>query len=246
MIFVLTPTTVANPGLLAGGTPPRKVLGRGFGLFPRRLMLDRAFWRLLLEYSLLRYVVALSPFGLAMLVWPELALPISGAPLLMFLVVLFIEGNVLSYSTPEKRRRLLDEAAIARGLDLFGHRAQSLLARIAADRDMAEGTLTLVVEQSPMARVAPFTAISLQAERPGSPFLDLDAGERRLLAGGLFDEAFTERDLQRINLAQNVFLRAASLEARTLSAHARMAALARRQAAGPAPAAAAARLTAEP
>lgn len=234
MIFVLTPTTTANPGVLASGVPPRKVLGRGLGPLPHRLAFDRAFWRLLAEYAPLRYVVALSPFAIAMMIWPELALPISGAPLLMFLVVLFVEGNVLSYSTPAKRRALAAAAEIDRVRDLLRHRAQALLARIAADRDMAEGTLTLVVEQSPMARVAPFTLVSLQAEGRGAPVLELDAGERTLLATGLFDAELTERRLQRINQAENVFLRAECLDARSLSAHARMAALARRQAAVPA------------
>jgi hypothetical protein len=101
---------------------------------------------------------------------------------------------------------------------------------------MAEGELALVVEQSAMAPVPPLTLVSLQQaqedERRGCPVLELDAEERRLVTEELFDAfpgkgKLTERDFHRMSLRENRFLHAVTLESRTISAHARMAALAR-------------------
>jgi hypothetical protein len=236
VIFLVTPGTVSNPRALVGGSPPRKILGGLASVFPRGLMLNPIWWRLALEYPLLRYSFALSPFPVAMLIWPDLALPISGAPLLMFLFIHFVEGELLSVSDPDKRRRLLEPAEAERRADLFARRAREVLTRIAAGRGMAEGELALVVEQSAMAPVPPLTLVSLQQaqedERRGCPVLELDAEERRLVTEELFDAfpgkgKLTERDFHRMSLRENRFLHAVTLEARTISAHARMAALAR-------------------
>mgnify|MGYP000070420435 CR=1 FL=1 len=236
VIFLVTPTTVSNPRSLIGGTPPRKILSGLTSVFPRGLMLTRIWWRLALEYPLLRYSFALSPFPVAMIIWPELALPISGAPLLMFLFINYIEGELLSVSNPDKRRRLLEPAESARRRDLFTARARALLTRIAAGRNLTEGSLHLVVEQSPMRPVAPLTVVSLQAptedDRRGCPVLELSAEERRWLTQELFDAfpgrgKLTEREFHRMSLRENLFLHHVELEARSISAHARMAALAR-------------------
>ncbi|MGY6634024.1 MAG: hypothetical protein ACXIU8_09785 [Alkalilacustris sp.] len=239
MLFIVTPQTVSNPQALRGGSPPRKILTGLRSIFPVRLVLDPIWWRLALEYPLLRYSFALSPFPAAILIWPDLALPISGAPLLMFLFINFIEGNVLSISDPDRRRRLLPEDEVARRQDLFVLRARSVLTRIAAGRDMADGTLTLVVEQSAMSPVTPLTVVSVQGEVEGAPVLDLDAAERALVAAELFDALpgtgrLTERDFHRLSLRENRFLHAVTLEARAISAHARMAALAKARTARPA------------
>lgn len=240
MIFVVTPDTVSNPRALHGGSPPRKILTGLRSVFPARLALDPIWWRLALEYPLLRYSFALSPFPAAILIWPDLALPISGAPLLMFLFINFIEGNVLSVSDPDRRRRLLPEDEVARRRDLFESRARAVLTRLAAGRAMAEGELTLVVEQSPMAPVRPLTVISVQAEVEGAPVLALDPDERAMVVAELFDPTpgsgrLTEGCLHRMSLRENRFLHAVVLEARTISAHARMAALARARAQGATP-----------
>ena len=227
MIFLVTPGTVSNPRKLRGGQPPKKILAGLSSIFPRGLMLSPIWWRFALEYPLLRYSFALTPFPVAMLIWPDLALPISGAPLLMFIFINFIEGELLSYSSRERREKVLPAAESARRMDLFRHRARSLLTKIAAGRDLREGELTLVVEQSPMAPVPPLTVISLQSALEDSPVLDLDAGERALILSQLFDDDLTERDFHKVSLRENVFLHAVSLEARSISAHARMAALAR-------------------
>ncbi len=232
MIFLVTPDTVSNRLALKGGSPPRKILTGLRSVFPAGLILDPIWWRLALEYPLLRYTFALSPFPAAILIWPDLALPISGAPLLMFLFINFVEGNILSISNPDKRRKLLPEDEVARRRDLFENRARTLLTRLAAARGMTEGEITLVVEQSPMAPVPPLTVISVQAEVEGAPVLALDAEERRMVTTELFDEfhgsgKLTERCLHRLSLRENRFLHAVTLDARAISAHARMAALAR-------------------
>jgi hypothetical protein len=229
MVFLVDPTTVSNPAVLKTARVPKQLLGRGFGFVPRGGAATATFWRLVLEQSLTRYVIALAPFPLAMLVWPELALPISQAPILMFGLVLFIESNVLSVPTPSRRRALIDEADAARGLDLLRARARAILTRAAARRGLTEGVLNLVVEQSAMARVAPFTLLSLQYDGPGGvEVLELSPAERAALRDELFDADLPERLLQRINLCENVFLRALPLEAKSVSAHARLAALAER------------------
>ena len=236
MIFLVTPSTVSNAIKLRGGSPPRKILSGLTSIFPRGLMLNPLWWRLALEYPLLRYSFALSPFPVAMIIWPDLALPISGAPLLMFLFINYIEGEILSVSDPDKRRRLLEPAESARRQDLFAARARTLLTRIAAGRGMTEGSLHLVVEVSPMRPVTPLVVVSLQTavedDRRGSPVLELSEEERGWLGGELFDAfsgrgKLTEAEFHRMCLRENRFLHAVELEARSISAHARMAALAR-------------------
>lgn len=231
MIFLLSPRSIANPAALRAPRPPKPVLGRGFAIRPRGGLLNAAYRRLLFEQSLTRYVVALAPFPIAMAIWPDLALPISQAPVLMFGIVLFIETSVLSVPTAEKRRRLIEPGEAEAGLDRLRARGRDALARIAARRDLREGVLHLVVEQSAMARVAPFTIVSLQYEGPeGAAVLEPDAAEAALMVDGVLGDGLDERLLQRINLAENRFLRAVSLDARSVSAHARLAALAEREA----------------
>ena len=234
MILIVTPSTLRNPGVLAARRVPRQFLGRGLGPVPRGAPASRVFWRLVFDQALARYCLALAPFPLAMLVWPDLALGISQAPLLMILIVLFIESSVLSYPSPAQRRALLPEDAVARGLDTLNARARAALTKIAAGRGMADGALTLVVEQSALARVPVLTLVSVQAapeDGAEAPVcLDLDTAERAHLAA-LFDDALSEAALHRINLRENTFLRSHTLEAAGLSAHARLAAMARRQAA---------------
>ena len=235
MIFVVTPQTVSNKLGLRGGEPPRKVLTGLRSVFPTGLIFDPLWWRLALEYPLLRYSFGLSPFPAAILIFPDLALPISGAPLLMFLFIHWIEGNVLSISDPDRRRKLLPEDEVARRNDLFQTRARALLTRIAAGRNMAEGEITLVVEQSAMSPVPPLTVISVQAQIEGNPVLDLSRDELAMVRNDLFDEfhgsgKLTERCLHRLSLRENRFLHAVTLDARSISAHARMAAMARARA----------------
>jgi hypothetical protein len=84
--------------------------------------------------------------------------------------------------------------------------------------------LHLVIEHSDMARLAPLTYVSVQSE-DGPEILRLSVEERALITQTLFQPPLTERDLRRINIAQDQALRDIVLEAARVSAHARMAAL---------------------
>lgn len=224
MMLVLSRETLLAPRRLTARQPPRPVLGRGALPIPRGTVLRAIFWRCLFEVSLLRYLAALVPFPFLIIAQPDMALPLAQAPLLMFALVYLIETSVLAIPSPEKRRKLVDPDAAARGLDLLRVRASAILTRIAAGRGLGKGSLHLVIEQSAMARVTPLTLVSVQTAEH-APFLDLSAEERALMAG-LFDEGLDERTLLRINLAEDRFLRDVALEARGVSGHARLAAMA--------------------
>jgi hypothetical protein len=226
MVYVVTPSAVLRPDALAGRRAPRPLLPAGLALAPRGRPFGREARRLLFQHAIARYVAALLPFPIAMIIWPELALPISQAPLLMLILVLFIETSVLSIGSPEKRRALAPRDEIARVGDLLRTRARDALTRIAAGRGLASGTLHLVVEQSGMARVPPFSLVSLQSET--GEVLDIDAEEQALLAAWLFDDGLTEQRLHVVSLATDTFMHATSLDTRTVSAHARLAAMAAR------------------
>jgi hypothetical protein len=226
MLFVLTPSAVTDPKALATTSLPRRILTLGRSVRPHGWLGRAVWWRMLIEHSLVRYVIALAPFPVAMLIWPDLALPISQAPILMFGIVLWIETSVLSVPTAARRRALIDPDEAARGLDALRARARALLTRVAARRGIVEGRLHLVIEQSAMARMTPLTLVSVQVDTPAPAVLDLDAEETAMLRDGLFDETLPEALLHRINLAENTFLRDLPLEARGVSAHARLAAMA--------------------
>jgi hypothetical protein len=225
LILYAAPSRVLNRSVLEITAPPRKFLGRGFGIVPRGTVLRGGFWRLVVEYQLLRYLVALFPFPVAMLVWPHLALPISQAPLLMFLLVYFVESRVLAVPK-EARKHLIPEIEAARALDTFRVRGAAVLSRIAAGRGLASGELHLAVEQSELARVAPLTVVSVQVDGRPATVLDLTDVEVKMIESELFADGLDERLLQRVNLAENTFLRSVAFDASTVSAHARLEALA--------------------
>ncbi|MEE4120126.1 MAG: hypothetical protein V2I65_14010 [Paracoccaceae bacterium] len=234
-MFVVAPSTVVDTRRLRLARVGAQMLGRGLRVIPRRPLFRRVFWRIVFDQAPLRYIMALSPFPIAMLIRPDLALAISQAPLLMFAIVFMVESTLLSVSTPEKRRKLISEADAARGLDLLNLRARDVLARIAARRGMESENLHLVVEQSGLARVPVLTLASVQvAQEGGRPILlDVDDAERAMLEERLFAEGLDEPLLHRINLAQNRFVRSVAFEARAVSAHQRLMARAgRRGAAG--------------
>lgn len=225
MIIYASPSRVLNRSVLEITSAPRKFLGRGFGPVPRRTVRDPAFWRLVVEFQLLRYLAALFPFPVAMAIWPHLALPISQAPLLMFLLIYLVESRVLAVPR-EARRALIGEVEAARALDRFRVRGAEILSAIAAGRGMRRGELFLVVEQSELARVAPLTLVSVQRGSPGAEVLDLGPGELEMIGAILFDAEVDEQLLHRVNLAENTFLRSVALDAASISAHARLEAMA--------------------
>jgi hypothetical protein len=225
LILYAAPSRILNPAVLEITAPPRKFLGRGFGIVPKGTVTKAGFWRLVAEYQLLRYLLALTPFPVAMLIWPHLALPISQAPLLMFLLVYAVESRVLAIPR-EARKGLIGEVEAARALDAFRVRGAAVLSRIAAGRGMTSGELHLAVEQSELARVAPAhrrVGAGRRAARAGArPHRCRGADDR----GGVFADGLDERLLHRVNLAQNTFLRSVAFDASTVSAHARLEALA--------------------
>jgi hypothetical protein len=224
-VFLVTPDTVTNPSLLEMRQVPRRFLGRGL-LLPRRGGNAALVARLVFEVEILRYLGALLPFVVAALVWRDQALAISQAPLLMVLVVYFVEMKLLRVP-PARRAALIDPDDAARGLDLLRVRAMAILGQIAAGRGMAEGRLHLVVEQSDLARLPPLTFVSVQAETgAASPeVLRLTKDERALIAGTLFQPPLDERRLHLIGLARDEGLHDIALDVSTLSAHARLSAL---------------------
>ncbi|ETX29369.1 hypothetical protein [Roseivivax isoporae] len=232
-MFVVTRATLLNPAVLETRSLPRRFLGRAMPL-PRRG--GAGLWaRLLFEAQFLRYVGALLPFVAPMLVWPSLAMPIAQAPLAMVVVLAAVEMKVLRLSDV-RRATLIPADEAARRSDLFAWRARACLRRIAARQGLEEGRLHLVVEQSELARVPPLTLVSVQAAHPAPRLLDLDDADRAVLAG-LFDADLTERDLHAVHLREGAFLREVPLEARSVSAHARLAAWIDREGARAAPAA---------
>lgn len=228
MIYFVSNATILNRGALETRRVPKAFLKYNTWLIPRTQPFSPAALRLLMERQLLRYGIALSPFPLALIIWPHLALPIAQAPLLMFLLVWLVETRVLSVPRAA-RRTLIDEDAALEILDRLTTRGTAILGRLAAERGLAGGQVHLVIEQSELMRIAPLTLVSIQADSDGAPqLLDLTETEREAIAATLFDADLPEAGLRRANLFQDVFLRDIAFDASTVSAHARLAALAGR------------------
>ncbi|MEM1362902.1 MAG: hypothetical protein AAGF94_14505 [Pseudomonadota bacterium] len=221
--FVVAPETVWNPGALEFSSAPRKILQRGL-LMPRREFRWGLIGRILFESQVLRFLTVLLPFVFAMLIWPELALPISQAPLPMFIAIGFVELRVLR-PTKEKRATLMSDADLARTLDTLNYRGRRILTQIAAGRALETGVLYLVVEQSDMAKVPPLTIASVQSDSGKSRLVSLTAEEREIIRDELFDGDFTEDQLLLANLRESAEIRSVSFDTRGVSAHARLSAL---------------------
>ena len=221
-MLIVTHATLANPGILDTRSLPKKFLGRVL-LVPRAEG-TAVRWRYMLEIQPLRYVVTLLPFIVAPLVVRDLATPVMQAPALMLILVAVVEMRVLRLSQSE-RDRAVDDTEADRRRDTLAFRARACLRRIAARHGMTEGELRLVVEQSDLARVPPLTLVSVQTDRPKPRVMTLDDADRAVLAEGLFDADFTERDLLAVNHRDRTYLHDIAQEARAVSAHARLAAL---------------------
>ncbi|MCC1493739.1 hypothetical protein [Cognatishimia sp. F0-27] len=222
-MIIVSPTTLWNPSALETRTVPKRMLGR-ITILPRSGVTGATLLRLIFEVQVLRYVLPLVPFVVAMLVWPHLALPIAQAPVLMMMAIAFVEMRMLAVKR-EDRAALINDDAMARTLDALRFNATGVLTRIAARRGLTRGELLLVIEQSELARIAPLTLVSIQRAEPTPEVLALDEQEQQMIRSGLFDADVTERGLHRVALRQNQALRSIAVDAATLSAHARMAAL---------------------
>jgi hypothetical protein len=227
-MIIVSPSTIWNASALETRTIPKRVLGR-ITILPRVWLGPGVLLRLMFEVQVLRYVLPLAPFVIAMFVWPHLALPIAQAPIPMVMVVALCEMRLLAIR-PGDREDLITDDDMARTLDALRFNATRLLTRLAARRGLTGGDLLLVIEQSQLARIAPLTLVSIQQREPAPGVLTLDAHEQRMIRQELFDDQLTERKLHLVGLRENDCLRSISLDTATISAHARMTALLERQA----------------
>lgn len=227
-MIIVSPSTIWNSHALETRSVPKRVLGR-ITILPRTGPGTGTLLRLIFEVQVLRYILPLVPFVIAMFVWPHLALPIAQAPILMMMVVAFFEMRVLAVRH-EDREKLIADSEVASTLDALRFNAMRLLTRLAARRGLTSGDLLLVIEQSQLARIAPLTLVSIQQREPAPIVLTLDADEQRMILEGLFDDQLTERKLHLVGLRENETLRTIALNTATISAHARVTALLERQA----------------
>lgn len=220
-MFILSPDTVANKEVLRIKWVPRRYLGRTT-VWPKR-----CGWRLLarviFETEALRFALVLLPFVIAALIWPEQAIFIAQAPLLMLAAIYLFEAKLMRVPR-SARGALIHEDDAEAGLDLLRQRARHILSRIAARRNLSSGLLHLVIEQSELMRAPPLTLVSVQSD-DGPQLLALDKEEREMIRNTLFAAPLEERVLQRIGLARGIEVHHLSFEPAVVSAHARMAAL---------------------
>jgi hypothetical protein len=222
-MFIVSPSTLWNSRALETRGVPKRIIGR-ISLFPRQGATGRLVLRLLFEVQVLRFFAALMPFVVAMFVWPHLALPISQAPIPMLFLIFFVETRVFNMPK-EKRESLISVADMERTLDALEFNARKVLTKITAHKGLQSGDVHLVVEQSELGRVPVLTLVSVQLAGSDPKVLDLDETERRMIENGLFDDSLTEQRLHHVILRQNRNLRSVVIDAREISAHARMAAL---------------------
>lgn len=220
-MLILTHDTLRNPAILKVRQLPRKFFGR-VAVWPNGQLGFGSFMRLIAEFQAVRYILELSPLVVIGAAYNFLALPIAQAPVLMIIMIWFVEMRVLRVPK-HKRTALIDAAEAARGLDLLKVQSRDVLTRIAALRDMRAGQLHLVVEQSELWRLSPLTYVSVQSD-DGPEVLRLSAPERDIITERLFQDPLSEALLQRINQAEGVFLRDITFDAKGVSAHARLAA----------------------
>ncbi|MEM8553256.1 MAG: hypothetical protein AAGF71_00380 [Pseudomonadota bacterium] len=221
-MLILTRDTLWNPSALDISNVPRRFLGRRM-LWPKPGIGWANTGRWIFEMQLLRYLVALLPFVIAMVIWPDLALPIAQAPLLMIIAIGIVEMQLL-HIPKAKRDAVTTEAEAARVLDAIRFRGTKLLRRVAAARELTSGELSLVIEQSELANIRPVTLVSVQRSSPKFEVLGLSREERDAFDTELFDDEVSERDLALANQREHEFLRSITFDTRGVSAHARLAA----------------------
>ncbi|KIT15034.1 hypothetical protein [Jannaschia aquimarina] len=218
-MIVVTADTIRNPAILEVRQLPRRFVDR-VTVWPRNASVKTVL-RLLAEMQLLRFASWLAPLVVIALIWRGAALPLSQAPVLMVVLVAWAEMRLLRASP--RRRAAMDRDAAARTRDLMTVQGRAALTRIAAGRDLRSGALRLVVEQSPLRLLPPLTFVTVQAEDPPR-VLDLTEKERAILHEELFQAPLTEPALHEAATAEDEFLQEVVLDARGLSAHARLSA----------------------
>lgn len=218
-MLIVSPQTVANTSALETRSLPKKLFGRVL-VIPKSASLG--LWlRLLFELQLLRYLGALLPFVALPLVFRDLALPVTQAPLAMLIVIAFVELKVLRHSD-RSREALMSEDKARSTVDLLAFRGKGVLRQFAARNGQDTGPLAMVIEQSELARVAPLTFVSIQSSVPNARVVDLTPEDQAAIAQ-IFDDELSERDLHRANQRLTDTLLNIQIEASAVSAHARLA-----------------------
>ncbi|MEL6587742.1 MAG: hypothetical protein AAFQ50_13960, partial [Pseudomonadota bacterium] len=147
-MIIVTRDTVRNPDILDVRQLPRKFVDRVM-VWPKGRVSPGVTLRLLAELQILRYGLWLLPLLVVGLTWRGLALPIAQAPIIMLILIWWVEMRLLRVP-PKRRLKLMDAAAAERGLDLLAVQGREALTQIAAMRGQRDGSLRLVVEQSPL------------------------------------------------------------------------------------------------
>lgn len=220
-MLIVTHATVRNPAILRVRQLPRRFFGR-VTVWPKGRISLPLLLRIIVEFQWVRYSLSLLPLVGIGMTWTGLALPLAQAPLLMLVLLWWVEMRLLRVPA-RKRAGLIDRAEAERGLDLLRVQARAVLTQIAAGRGLRGGQLHLVVEQSELGIFTPLTYVSVQSDA-GPEVLSLTPAEQDLIAKGLFQTPLTEQGLHRINRSQNIFLQDIALDTRAVSAHARLAA----------------------
>lgn len=220
-MLILTHETLRNPAILSVRQLPRKFFGR-VTVWPKGRIRFGQLMRIVIEFQWVRYSLSLLPLIIIGLIWNGMAMPLSQAPILMLLIIWWVEMRLLRVP-PAKRARLIDAADAERGLDVLRVQSRAVLTQIATGRGLRAGQLHLVIEQSELGTFTPLTYVSVQSDI-GPEVVALNAAERDIIAAGLFQPPLDETLLHRINQSQNIFLRDVTLDARGISAHARLAA----------------------
>lgn len=228
-MLIITDATITNRAVLETRSLPRRFFGR-VTPWPRGGGVGLKL-RIIAEFQFLRYMLALAPFILLLLLRNDMALTVSQAPVLMVMMIGLVELRLLRLSK-SARARIVTADEAGRRLDTLVFRARACLRRIAARQGIAEGELRLVIEQSELARLPPLTYVSVQTDRPEPRLLSLSAEDRAVLEDGLFDADLSERDLLAVNHRDSLYLRDIAQEARAVSAHARLAAFLEAKAVG--------------
>lgn len=223
-MLIVTPDTVLNRGALAMKQVPRRFFGRAV-LFPRRGGL-RLWLRTIMELQAFRYTLPLLPFLIVGFTWQNTALALAQAPIFMVMLIGVTELRILRLSV-KARAAIIAEADRDRALDLLRVRGRAILARIAAGRGMTGGMLHLVVEMSPLARIAPLAYVSVQVEELGArpAIMVLTPDERAMVGAALFAAPLTEETLLKVTLQSGEALLQVSFDPAQVSAHARLSAL---------------------
>ena len=221
MIFILAPSTMINRWALKARRLPGLML-TDVRPWPRWLVLSPTFWRMAIEPHMVRNGAAVLPVPAAILFAPDLVQASLALSPVLLALVLFAEGDLLPV-----RAKAGESDNAQRLLDLLNQRGRQVLTRIAAERGIARGKLRLVLEQSALARLPAITLVSIQSEADGG-VLDLTRAEQRMVRERLFAPGLTEAELKRVNIVERKLVREIVIEAQSVSAHARLAAAARR------------------